>query len=60
MRAWIIALASPSDTSAATATGTAPQPRTSSRQAATAVPALTASSTTPTRQPPIPPGTAGR
>ena len=39
--AWTIALAH--DTSAATATGTAPRPRTSSRQAATAVPALTAS-----------------
>ena len=60
MRAWTIALASPSDTSAATATGTAPRLRTSSRQAATAVPALTASSTTATRQPPIPPCTAGR
>jgi hypothetical protein len=60
MRACTIVLASPSDTSVATATGTAPRPRNSSRQATTAVPALTASSTTPTRQPSIPPGTAGR
>jgi hypothetical protein len=55
--AGTIVLASPSAMTAATATGTAPWPRSSSRQAATAVPALTASSVTPTRQPPIPPCT---
>jgi hypothetical protein len=41
MRAWTIVLASPSDTSVAMATGTASRPRNSSRQATTAVPALT-------------------
>ena len=60
IRAGTIALARPSESTAATATGTAPRPRISSRQAATAVPALTASSTTATRQPPIPPRTRGR